>query len=89
MSDWLMGRMLQLVQAELESQGISQAAFCRRVGVSSKHLNRCLNGHAQPAIATIEYWAWCLGCAFEVRLVARDAAPPTTSGNLQNEAADL
>jgi transcriptional regulator with XRE-family HTH domain len=59
-------RMMTLIASEIEHLGLSQAEFCRRVGVSTKHLNQCLSGQAHAAIPMMEYWAFALGKTFEV-----------------------
>jgi transcriptional regulator with XRE-family HTH domain len=59
-------RMMTLIKLELETQHLSQAEFCRRVGVSTKHFNQCLNGQAHAAIPMMEYWAFALGKTFVI-----------------------
>jgi transcriptional regulator with XRE-family HTH domain len=61
--------MAALIAEALEKDGLSQAEFCRRAGVSTKHLNLVLNGKATARAATLDYWAWLLGRHFTVRLV--------------------
>jgi transcriptional regulator with XRE-family HTH domain len=66
-------RMARLVADALVADGLSQAEFCRRVGVSAKHLNQVLQGHATANPTTLDYWAFALGRRFLVRLDALDA----------------
>lgn len=61
----------ELIGAELQKSGITQAEFCRRVGVSPKHLNRVINGHATAHPGQLDYWAFALGMRWDVRLVPR------------------
>lgn len=65
--------MARLIGLALENDGISQAAFCRTVGVSPKHLSQVLNGKATARSAALDYWAFVLGRHFEVSLVAGKA----------------
>lgn len=62
--------MAALIKEELSVQGISQAEFCRRVGVSTKHLNCVLNGKATARMAQLDYWMFALGRRFVVRVEA-------------------
>lgn len=61
--------MAQFIGEALAADGISQAEFCRTVGVSTKHLNQVLQGKATARMATLDYWAFVLGFHFEVKLV--------------------
>jgi transcriptional regulator with XRE-family HTH domain len=61
-------RMASLIGDALAEEGISQAEFCRRVGVSPKHLNLVLSGKATARSATLDYWAFTLGRRFVVTL---------------------
>lgn len=70
-------QMATLIGAALQEDGMSQAEFCRRVGVSAKHLNTVLRGHATARAATLDYWAFVLGRHFEVFLdVGREPREP-------------
>lgn len=60
--------MAQLIRAELEHQGLTQAEFARRVGCSQKHLSLVLNGKAGALAAQLDYWAFVLGCHWTVKL---------------------
>ncbi len=62
--------MARLICRALLEDGISQAEFCRRVGVSPKHLNTVFKGHATARPATLDYWAFVLGRHFDVALVS-------------------
>lgn len=57
-----------LIGAALVEDGISQAEFCRRVGVSTKHLNRVIKGHCVATYAQLDYWAFTLGRRWNVTL---------------------
>jgi transcriptional regulator with XRE-family HTH domain len=60
--------MAQLLQTALADAGIPQAVFARRVGVSAKHLNQVLRGRATARMAALDYWAFTLGCTWEITL---------------------
>ena len=62
-------RMASLIAAALTEDGLTQAEFCRRVGVSAKHLNQVLRGVATARPASLDYWAFALGREFVVELV--------------------
>lgn len=59
----------EMIGAALDEDGISQAEFCRRIGVSTKHLNEVIKGHAVATQAQFDYWAWTLGRRWRVALV--------------------
>lgn len=61
-------RMAALIADMLAAQGLTQAEFARRVGVSVKHLNLVLNGKAVARSQALDYWAFVLGYRFEVTL---------------------
>lgn len=65
-------RMGELIGNALAEAGISQAEFCRRVGVSAKHLNRVIQGHSYASHGQLDYWAFALGLKWSVSLVSRD-----------------
>lgn len=52
----------------LEADGISQAEFARRTGVSAKHINQVLSGKATARHAQLDYWAFVLGRTWSVVL---------------------
>lgn len=60
--------MAELIKEALAADGITQGAFCRQVGVSTKHLNLVLQGKATARSATLDYWAFVLGRRFDVTL---------------------
>lgn len=60
--------MAMLIAGALRQDGVSQAEFCRRAGVSPKHLNLVLNGKAAGRASTLDYWAWLVGRRFIVQL---------------------
>lgn len=60
--------MAALIADMLAAQGLTQAEFARRVGVSVKHLNLVLNGKAVARSQALDYWAFVLGYRFEVTL---------------------
>jgi transcriptional regulator with XRE-family HTH domain len=64
--------MAALISGELQRQGMTQAEFARRVGVTEKHVSRVLTGKNGAAMATLDYWAFVLGCRFVVALERRD-----------------
>jgi transcriptional regulator with XRE-family HTH domain len=67
-----------LIGKTLIDKGISQAEFCRRVGVSAKHLNRVVLGHNVATQAQLDYWAFVLGMTWSVRLVKRRSESGST-----------
>lgn len=72
-------RMAGLIRDALAEDGISQAAFCRMVGVSTKHLNLVLSGKETARTAALEYWAFVLGRRFTITLARlSDAADAGT-----------
>ncbi len=64
--------MARLIAETLEADGITQAEFSRRVGVSPKHVNQVLNGHSAARPAALDYWAFALGRRFVVTIEAVD-----------------
>lgn len=58
----------ELIGQALAEDGISQAEFCRRVGVSTKHLNQVIHGRAIAAPGQMDYWAFVLGRRWSVAL---------------------
>ena len=60
-----MGR---IIGERLDEMGISQAEFCRRVGVTPKHLCKVIGGTAVATTAQLDYWAFVLGCRWSVSL---------------------
>ncbi len=60
--------MAALIADVMASQGMTQAEFARRVGVSTKHLNQVLNGKAVARTQALDYWVFVLGYRFEVTL---------------------
>lgn len=60
-----------LIGQALEEDGLSQAEFCRRVGVTTKHLNQVLLGKATARLQALDYWAFVLGRTFVVTLERR------------------
>lgn len=65
------------VKAELERRGMTQAEFARLVGQTEKHVCQVLGGKAVGKMATLDYWAFTLGCRWSVFLV--NAAHPGRS----------
>lgn len=61
-------RMAQLIRAEMERQGVSQADLARAVGRSPKHVNMVLNG--KSSTHELDYWAHVLGVEFVISLLA-------------------
>jgi transcriptional regulator with XRE-family HTH domain len=57
-----------LIGERLIAAGISQAEFCRRVGVTPKHLCKVIGGTAVATSAQLDYWAFALGCGWSVSL---------------------
>lgn len=60
--------MAQLIDQELADRGMSQAEFCRQVGISPKHLCGVLSGKVSARPAALDYWAFVLGKRFVVTL---------------------
>jgi transcriptional regulator with XRE-family HTH domain len=58
-----------LIGNALTEDGISQAEFCRQVGVSEKHLSNVINGKATASPVQLEMWAFALGRRWRVDLV--------------------
>lgn len=61
-------RMGRLLAEEVERRGMTQAEFARRVGASAKHVNKVFNGSSTAYMATLDYWAFVLGCRWNVTL---------------------
>lgn len=61
-----------LVGQALAEDGVSQAEFCRRVGVSPKHLNEVIRGRAVATATQLDYWAFALGRRWSVTLLRTD-----------------
>ena len=59
-------RMAELIRAEMERQGCTQALLARAVGRSPKHVNQVLNGKASTH--ELDYWAHILGVRFIISL---------------------
>lgn len=75
MSDLTEHRMAICIGEALAEDGISQADFCRRVGISPKHLSQVLNGKATARPASLDYWAHALDRRFVVGLERRPDTP--------------
>lgn len=61
-----------MIGAALNEDRLAQAEFCRQVGVTPKHLNRVILGHAVATQAQLDYWAWYLGRRWAISLVRRE-----------------
>jgi len=59
-------KMAELIRAEMERQGCTQALLARAVGRSPKHVNQVLNGKASTH--ELDYWAHVLGVRFVISL---------------------
>lgn len=69
--------MVAMIRDALTEQGLSQAEFSRRVGVSQKHLCKVLNGSSETRLATLDYWAFVLGFRFLIgRALLGDSYAP-------------
>jgi len=66
----------------LDADGMSQAEFARRTGVSVKHLNQVLTGKATARYAQLDYWAFVLDRRWTVHLEA-GVGPGDTPGRHQ------
>jgi transcriptional regulator with XRE-family HTH domain len=64
-------RMIDLLAAHMEAEGITQAELARRTGRSTKHINQVFQGKA--GTGEIDYWAFVLGFKFHVSLVPLEA----------------
>lgn len=62
-------QMADAVARKLREEGLTQAAFCRKAGVSQKHMSQVLRGETAAPLATLDYWAFLLGSHFEIQLV--------------------
>lgn len=60
--------MADLIAAALAEDGLSQAEFARRAGVSAKHVNQVVNRRVTARHAQLDYWAFVLGRRFVVSL---------------------
>lgn len=60
--------MAQQIAAALKAEGLTQAEFARRAGVSAKHVNQVIRGHVTARAAQLDYWAFVLGRRFTVTL---------------------
>lgn len=63
-----MGRM---IGAALTEDGMSQAEFARRVGISEKHLSQVVTGKVVASHAQLDYLAFALGRQWTVALEKR------------------
>lgn len=66
--------MARLVAEKVEELGLTQAEFGRRVGATPKHVNTVFSGKSQAYMATLDYWAFILGCRWDVHLVPIDGS---------------
>lgn len=64
----------RLLLAALEEDGMTQADFARRVGVSQKHVSMFVKGHAGVNPETLDRWALALGRDWFVDLDRWDEA---------------
>lgn len=60
-------RMIELLAAHMEAEGITQAELSRRTGRTTKHINQVFRSKA--GTSELDYWAFVLGFKFEVELV--------------------
>lgn len=60
-----------LIGQALAEDGLTQAEFARRVGVSTKHLNSVIRGRAVATAAQLDYWAFALGRRWSITLEQR------------------
>lgn len=61
-------RMARMVAERVEELGMTQVEFARRVGVTPKHVNKVFGGTSQAYMPTLDYWAFILGCRWQVEL---------------------
>lgn len=61
-----------LIGEALDDDGVTQAEFARRLGVSTKHVCQVILGKATASPAQLDYWAWALGRRWTVALVRRE-----------------
>lgn len=61
-------RMAQLIAEALEEDGVTQAEFARRVGVTQKHVSKVLTGQQFASMETLDYWAFVLGRRWSVEM---------------------
>jgi len=57
----------------LKADGIRQAEFARRVGVSEKHLCKVVAGQAIASPGLLDLWAIALGRRWSIELVGDQA----------------
>jgi DNA transposition AAA+ family ATPase len=62
-----------LFREALTESGMTQAEFCRKVGVSQKHLSRVLSGKQGTTLAMWGYWGYVLGKRWQVKVVPKDS----------------
>jgi DNA-binding transcriptional regulator YiaG len=65
-------QMARQIADALDADGITQAEFARRCGVTTKHLNQVLRGKATARYAQLDYWAFVLGRTWTVTLHKED-----------------
>lgn len=61
-------RMALLIKATLDEQGIKQAEFARRAGVTEKHISRTMTGAQFASMEQLDYWAFVLGYQWHIEL---------------------
>jgi transcriptional regulator with XRE-family HTH domain len=64
--------MAVMVRAAIAADGLTQAEFARRVGVTEKHVSRFMTGASFVSMETLDYWAFVLGRHWTIDLVRND-----------------
>lgn len=62
----------ELIGVALDEDDVTQAEFCRRVGVSPKHMNEVIRGRTVARPGTLDYWAYMLDRRWKVTLERRE-----------------
>jgi len=57
---------VQLIQVRMKEIGMTQTELAKRMGWTPKHVNRILNGFAEPSMASLDFMAFILGIDLEV-----------------------
>lgn len=63
-------QMIDLLNAALEADGLTQAELAKRTGHTPKHINQVLTGRKTASPGALDYWAFVLGREWHVELCA-------------------
>jgi transcriptional regulator with XRE-family HTH domain len=53
-------QVVTLIAAEMDRVHMSQTELAKRMGLTLKHVNRILQGHAEPSMASLDYMCFIL-----------------------------